>query len=82
MESNQQALSDVANISTGRSFRGGVSEISDGQYHVLQLKNVVSTDSGYTISTDNLTRTTIEVKNKRPIPLLHEWWYRCHGKGQ
>lgn len=72
MESNQQTLSDVANISTGRSFRGGVSEISDGQYHVLQLKNVVSTDNGYTISTDNLTCTTIEMKNKRPIPLLHD----------
>lgn len=72
MESNQQILSKVANISTGRSFRGGVTEVSDGHYHVLQLKNVVSCESGYTIATDNLVRTEIEMKNKRPIPLLHD----------
>jgi len=72
VDSNQKILSDVANISTGRSFRGGVSEINDGQYHVLQLKNVVSTDTGYGISTENLVRTNIEMKNKRPIPLLND----------
>jgi hypothetical protein len=62
----QVLLQDIANIRTGRSFRGRIESAPEGAYSVLQIKDV---DEGAFVPAEPLLRTDLPEVN--PSHLLH-----------
>lgn len=60
-------LQDIADIRTGRSFRGRIEPVLEGTYHVLQIKDV---DEDGFVSAEHLLRTDLQDVN--PSHVLHK----------
>lgn len=72
-------LSKYLKISSGRSFRGAIKSVADGQHRVIQMRDIEWDDDEYHLKTNDFIKT--EIKSNRAISVLQNGDILMSSKG-